>query len=354
MKKEKVVHFSLSTEILKSSKLNIDEVKGHLIDLALIFKEKFPNVVPTAINDLPTLEYIVSLSENLKKIKECEGFKEHISKYKGKQIHSNYFVTLLAGFLVSKVDTLVLEPKIGKKKKNPDIYVDLKGEEVCIECKLIDTQQFDYFEEHKHMFEVLSKYVNVPHQVSITYKKSLSDDEIKKLGKTLQQRVHLVTREGNIINNEDLEVNVIARAEYVDKRFSGGMGGIIENMSDNCRYPNHVFFKNGITMSLSGPKVDYSKILRYKLEKSRDQSYLKKPFILAIDATYMLGDLTENLRFLNTRFQPSMNTRFSGILLVSSGLRLEKNYREFKFISNPFAKYPVSKDFELLFTNSGH
>jgi hypothetical protein len=79
---------------------------------------------------------------------------------------------------------------------------------------------------------------------------------------------------------------------------------------------------------------------------------LKKSFILAIDANPMLGDLTENLRFLSTRFQPDRNTRFSGILLVRYASRLEKNYLVFSFISNPFAKYPVSKDFELLFNNS--
>jgi hypothetical protein len=347
--KDKVIHIELSKEILKSSKLTIDEVKQHFTDLAQIFKQHFTDLVPTTIRNLSKLEYIVSLSKNLKKLRECEGFEEHISKYKGEQIRSNYFVTSLAGFLVERVDKLVLEPEIEKKKKRPDIYVNFRGEEVYVECKVIETKQFDYYEEHKHMFEVLRKYIASPHQVSITYRRTLSDEELKRLGETLRKRVPLVKREGNIIDNEDLEVNVIPRSDYGDKRFTIIMGGITESLSENCSYPNHVFFKDGVTMSLSGPKVDYSKILRNKLEKSRPQSDVKKPYVLAIDATYMLGELTGNLRFLSTRFQPDRNTRFSGVLLARYTGNLEKNPFEFKFVSNPYAKYPVSKEFELLF-----
>ena len=97
--------------------------------------------------------------------------------------------------------------------------------------------------------------------------------------------------------------------------------------------------------------MNYSKILKKKIESSRNQSDEDKPYLLAINANNMLGSLTENLRYLATSFQPNMNTRFSGILLVNNTINSNgKNKLEVKFVSNPYSKYPISKKVEMLFT----
>ena len=90
--------------------------------------------------------------------------------------------------------------------------------------------------------------------------------------------------------------------------------------------------------------------LKKKIESSRDQSDDSQPYILAINANDMLGSLTENLRYLAKSFQPKMNTRFSGILLVNNTLNGNgKEKIDLKYVSNPYSKYPISKNVEMLF-----
>lgn len=341
----------VSKEILNSSNIIVEELQHHLIELKAILREKFEWVVPTQIYDLSTLQWIVDLSLRLHKLRNCEGFDRHIQVYTKGQVKSSYFVTVISSYLIDKVDSIILEPPINGKNKMSDILVNFQGKQVYLECKCIETEKFDYSQEHEHMFSILRKYVNVPHQISIRYKNSLSDTEIHQLGETLHKRVQLVTGGGRIINNADLEVQVMKREMYGNNQFSIVMTIFMQDLPENCIYPGHVYYKDGISMSVSGPKVDYSKVLKEKFKRSKRQSPDDQPYILVIDGNKMLGNLTENIRAISSSFQPNINTRFSGALLVKYERQVDNQNLNFSFnfISNPFARFPISKKFENLF-----
>jgi hypothetical protein len=353
---EKGSRISVSSEILKSANISMEQLQHYLIELRLILGTRFDLVIPMNIDDLPTLQWIISLSHRLQKLKQCDGFDRHIITYTRKQLHSSYFVTVIASYILAKVDDIILEPSMAGSIKKPDILANFRGEKVYLECKHIESSRFDYSEEHEHMSSVLRNYIDVPHQISITYKEPLADIELHTLGKTLQQRVNLVVADGRIVHNPNLEVQVIRRQAYADKRLSVTMSVITEDKYANCRYPGHIYIRNGLTLSLSGPKVDYSKVLKDKIRRSRKQSPYDKPYILIIDGNRMLGDFEENIRALSSAFQPKTNTRFSVAALVtyhhdivSSGIDLNIN---FYLVSNPFAKLPISGEFERLLHTS--
>ncbi|GAI87726.1 unnamed protein product, partial [marine sediment metagenome] len=166
--------------------------------------------------------------------------------------------------------------------------------------------------------------------------------------------VHQVKRDGKVINNDNLEVGVQIRETYLDQRIKIMLFGIMEDLNDHCRYPGHSYGADGHTISISGPRVDFAKVLRAKFNRSRGQYPENNPYILMIDGNLILGSQDANTRALASAFQPQVNTRFSAAVLVnyhSNFDNLNLIY-DFKVVPNPFAKFPISKEFERLFSRS--
>ena len=341
----------VSPEILKSTNISVEELRDNLTELKSILDTSFDLVVPRTINDTLTLWHLIDLSQRFQKLKQWDGFDRHIRTYTRRQLQSSYFVTVIASYLTDKVDSIVLEPTIAGRTKKSDILVNFQGEQIYLECKHIDTSQFDYSGQHEHMFLILRDYIDVPHQIDIRYKNSFTDRELHGLGETLKERANLITGDGKIIDNPNLEVQVQMREAYADKRISVILHAIIQDLHTNCYYPSHTYARDGITLSLSGPEVDYTKVLKNKINKSRSQSPPDQPYILMIGGNRILGGLTENIRALSSAFQPTTNTRFSAAALVTYHSRLGTSDLDLKFnlISNPFAKFPISREFSRLF-----
>ncbi|MFC1932273.1 hypothetical protein ACFLXU_01415 [Chloroflexota bacterium] len=353
--KKKQRQIQIVPAIMQTLKLTPQEVTTYFDEFSRLFRSKAAYLIPDKINDVMTLQWIIRLSQSMKILKQYEGFERHLNTYTKSQVKSSYFVTTIACYLVEKgVDDLILEPQIASTGKNPDILVNLKGEEVYLECKTIDSKQFDYLEEHNKMLEILHKYLNVPHQIDIRYKKSIPDTELHNLGKELHERLHHVKRDGKIINNDNFEVGVQVRDEYMPLTIKFSMFGIMEDLVDHCRYPSHSYGIDRHTISIGGPQVDFSKILRAKLSRSRKQYPDDKPYMLMIDGGIILGSQDANNRALASAFQPQVNTRFSAATLVDYHPTFESLglVYDFKVVPNPFAKFPISKEFEKLFYKS--
>ena len=358
---KKIVHKTqkqvmVSIEIMKSLNFSIEQLQSCIAYLGDVLGARLKYIIPDRINDSPTLQWIIRLSEDLKKLEGFEGFKSHINTYARTQVESSYFVTVVARYLSDKgVDDIIFDPQITVTGRKPDILVTYRGEQVYIECKVVSTAQFDYSKEHNHMLSILRNYIDVPHQLDIRYRKSLSDTELHNLGKVLQQRLNKVKGDGKIIDNENLEVGVLTRESYqagTTKLVLGG--GIMQDTNAKCNYPLSLCGIDGHSVLISGPKVDYSKILRSKIKRSRRQSPDNNPYLLMVDGNSMLGSLNDNIRAVSSAFQPETNTRFSGATLVTYYESLGSVELDFKFyfVPNPFAKFPVSKAFTSLFSSS--
>ena len=107
----------------------------------------------------------------------------------------------------------------------------------------------------------------------------------------------------------------------------------VNDLNENYFYPAHAYMIEGKSISIAGPLVDFSKVLKKKIKDSRKQSTYENPYILVIDSSWFLGDMKENIRTIQTSFQPNQNTRFSGVLFVKQMHMI----KEFKLISSTAA-----------------
>jgi hypothetical protein len=343
-------------DILQSAGLTERELDYHLGKL-FSYDCGFQKLIPSKIEDSGLLRWFVDLAQRLEKLSHCKGFDIHIGRYTNQRdAKSAYDVAIIATYLIDKADKIELEPAIEGEKYRADILVNKNGEDIYLECKSIDTRQFGYLDEHFKMFSVLRKHITTPHQIDMKYVSSLSDAELAALGREINERLRHVTTSGCIINNSNLEVSVLVRVP--NQVESGGplgvmLGGTLQHEHDQCFYPWHVFMEDNLKLSLSGPKVDFNKILRRRLGKSRRQAPSSKPYILMINCNNMLGSWSENIRAITTAFQPSRNTRFSATVLFTYINEPAKGLRfQFEVISNPFTKAVVSEAFKGLFTSS--
>lgn len=375
---------TIDEEVLKGSKLTLEEIDEILKGLRTIlgednFPKIFPNVDNLYIGSTPTLEYIISLYKNLKKLENCQGFESHISLYNNEeQFKHNYFVAYLAGFLLSEVDDIILEPDYDKssKDKSPkgDICLKLNGVEIYIECKTINTKQFNFLNKHIDAIRLSKKYENIGQRpITIFFKTetSFSMDCIEKLYKELNNKISKITSTKNtevIKDNENFKVIIYGNAGETEdvihindskfklpstigenESFSFHIGHKKENdivycesllfdENENCWYPGTILI--GKPICIGGPKVDIKKILFELIRKGRKKKIPDKPYILAIGMENVLGGNEDNKRTLESFFK-RYNKRYSGVLLFDN-----KDSKRFnlKLIKNQSAKNPIPID----------
>ncbi len=336
---------SISKAILGD--LPLDQLTSACNTLKRILGDKFSYFVPEQINDLATLNSILYWSKYLPKLEHADNFSKHLELYNKDQIASTQFVTRVASYFVDRVDSIVFEPVIDGGRNRADILIHYRGQQIYLECKSLDIS-YDYFAEHERIFCLLRPYLLSGYQVDIKYRNTPSEEDTHRLGKTLQERLPLVTGNGFIINNEDMELQVTKQETNADNPLCVCLTGISEDIDEQSKYPLHVFMQSRFAVSLAGPKVDFKSVIREKLRKSKKQYSAKDPFVLLIDANAMLGNLKENLKAVSTAFQPELNTRFSAAVLVSSFFSMKKPALDFTFnlVSNPYARVPVHQDFQ--------
>jgi hypothetical protein len=233
-----------------------------------------------------------------------------------------------------------------------DILILFQDQNIFIECKGIETNKHDYSKQHDYYFSILKPYfIGIPHEISITYQRELSEDSLRTLALGIVERIKSVSSNGKIIDNPDVSVNIIKREKPNNPQVKLYMAMIQENLDERCRYPGHVYGVDGITLSISGPKVSYERIFKEKIRRSRSQAPENSPYILMIDSNLMLGCLSDNIRALSTAFQPKANSRFSSAIIVEHNPRIGTPQTDFTFhvVNNPFAKYPVTDSLLRLF-----
>lgn len=378
---------SINTEIL--NEFDIDEIRESFLNLESIFKNNFPKLFPNktkrakiiSIDNTSILNSLIELSKNLSRLKNnqnCHGLEEHIKEYNDKnKLRHNCFVTLLAGFLISKVDSLELEP-ISRNKKRSDIKIKSGDIEIYIEHESININKYvsdiKYLKAHEYFATLLIKYLKeLPYGIDIIYECSFSLNYIEDLCKRINSFFPSVKSEGTIINDDYFNVHV-TRGLGECKEHASNIGYLQESGSDDfytimapnsrlksiikqdigakeiynkCRYgtvyhiaknyiyPMHQFFLGTGYITISGPKlgpdVDFKLVLKKKIEYARAQAPINKPYVLALNMEEELGGIEGNRKILENIFHPDCNTRYNGILLVNNNF-------DFEFIPNPYAK----------------
>ena len=327
--------------------VTFDGVKYYMDFLSGILKKRFLELVPTNIIDVQSLDRILTLYEVLSGLKNVSGFERHASEYNKSRFLSTLFVSRLALYLKDKVDDIELEPITPEEEGNPDIRIAIGDCNTYIECKNIESSQFSDIEEHRKIFKILDPYIEVPHQVSFSYKTTPSDAELHSLGESIRKLIPKVKTTGNIINNDNYVVNIQPRDAYGDPRFNVEMDMIIEDSNSGDRVPGHAFMEQGKTFAVNGPDVDYKKILQTRVKSARNQSVSNNIFITAINTDMMLGGMNENVRCIEALFQPDKNTRYSSVLFANN--EALTNNGKYMHIINPYAVTPVTDEITRIF-----
>lgn len=324
------------------------EVKSALTTLAeSLGAELFDRLVPERVNDISTLQTILDMSRKLRALEGCVGFRNHVSQYKTDSTAS-YFVTCLAYHLLPVVDSLTLEPEIPGGHKS-DILALLENQEVYIECKHpFSHRRADLFREHQRICGILLKYITVPHQVTLRYRETPSDEAVERLGTRLQAILESVTGNGTVLQSDGITVSVVTREAYGFRGFRAVIPGVSTDLYSRADDPCHVFFEEGKTVEICGPRFDEAATIARLVKKSRVQSPRGKPYVLAISTNGMLGELAEQVSSVRNAFQPRKNTRFSGVLLAGFPREIDETTAEFVevpkliWIPNPFAQYSLN------------
>ncbi len=338
---------SFNSGILQARGVTEDGLRYYLDRLSKILNKRFLEVVPTTVFDTQSLDRILTLHEILSSIKDLPGANRHFCEYTQPQFSATLFVSRFASFLKGKVDRIELEPITLDGEGNPDIKIERRGVTAFIECKNIETSQFNNQEEHKNVFDLFEKHINVPHQISLSYKNTPTEDQVNTLGASVHKLLKSVTSTGSIINNDDYSVHVQIRDEYGDPRISGMMEMIVEEVNSGERVPGHVFLENGKTIAIQGPEIDYKKILQAKIRDARNQHVSGAIFITAINSDLMLGSTKNNIRCVEAMFQPNQNTRYSCIVLANNRSLIGED--RWQTISNPYAAVPMNSTIDEIF-----
>lgn len=314
--------------------------------LSQCFGDDLTKVLPQQVTTAADLEWIVDTAARFESLRGCQGFSKHVALYAdGKD--SATFVAQLAASLVTAVDVLELEPDIPGRSARGDLRIDYQGQELFLECKNPGSQHDqDLLDDHLRIARQLLHVVPSGSQVDVWYTEQLSDEAWDDLGKSIASRVAAAAAPGALIDNSTVRVQLtrLESGTLVPPPAPGlemTVGGLAENLLDHEVVLFHALCTNQRTIGLYGPSVNhYEKTLERCMQASRSQAPVGRPYVLVVSSGFMTGKLAENVRKLNTRFQPDQNTRFSAVMLLNTIGPTSSVH----IATNPFAEQPLPQN----------
>ncbi len=301
------------------------------------FKEDIAFILPSSISNIFELNNFFKLHTQLSTLKDIKGFHEHCKQYKNDYTATN-FVSIFAEYLVSKVDDIELEPTIENQETKPDIRCMFNGNEIYFECKemnFIDHAKIKT--EHLELLEIFKKNIRGAGQYTVTYTESFNDESLLLHTKRIGERREQVKGNGTIYNSKnDKEIIKVEYRELespVPPEFNISLDLDMKMYTEaGHHFATSGFTRGNQTFLFQGPIIDYKTKIEKKIKKSSKQAVIGKSFFLVIPKESILGDFFEAKTHIENSFQPTKNTRFSGVIIV-------EHMKDVKciYIPNPFS-----------------
>jgi len=342
------IQIKTSQDILINRNTSIENLKERIQFLGTCLGKKYLNILPVNIAAPQEIDFIIYLSNIFRKLHANEGFKRHMKLYNKKELHAHMFVSATSSYICDFIDKLILEPITPPEEGNPDIELNDKGNRIYIECKTINTDKYYEHDNKMKITQMIFDEINTTNQITLFFKKNFTINELRNhiLDKQILHEIAHVKKESNIRVDQDISLNVIPRQTLGDKAIQSKLTIIMEDNTDGIRKPGYVVLKNGRSVGVFGPTVDFSKSLEGRRTKSRKQFVKNHPFILAIDSSTILGNPNDHDQYINKWFAPNKNTRYSGIMLVNIFKDTNNNETtKIKYYDNPYARNPYKPDF---------
>jgi hypothetical protein len=326
------------------SKLPKDLISRHFEFLIKTFKLDYKKYFPTSVTNESDLLFLIHLSRSLERLKDCDGFADHIKEFKN-GIESTYFVTIIADYLITQSSKLSLEPTSDGLQKKADILATINGQDIYFECK---NPQHDILspieKEHEEMYAALHSSVNKPCDVSITYQDTLTTKQLSDLGDFLKAKLPLVTGEGKILNYEGVKVEVTNVREQFTNIGDIRITRLWDNYQEKALHPGSIINRNGIAMMFFKTGVTAFKNIESQIRNSKNKVPKDKPLIAVIHAEGIPGKLIDNIEFVNSLFNENKYTSFNGVLFVRHCYTFQRLIEyQFHYVNNPFARNQLSQ-----------
>jgi hypothetical protein len=319
------------------------EVRQRIQHLVGLFKQDYEKLFPVEIGEHDFL-FLAHLSFALESLKTCRGFDSHLAEFRN-DVDSTYLVTVLAAYLLPRVRDLELEPEPAPSGKRADIRVELDNglHEVFFECKNPRREVLGLLrEEAEPMYEALRRHVTRPCDVTLAYWEPLSEDDLTRLGRFLEEKLPMVTGEGTILDREGIQVDVTRVREAWEDVGEVLVQMVLPNRRGDARNPITIINHDGIAMSFVKRGAPFAEIVEQQLRASRGKATRDAHLVLAVQSDLLTGPVDDNVRAVSSMFQPQKYTSFNGAVLMqwsyNFGGLIE---HEFDYVNNPYARNPV-------------
>lgn len=350
---EKRVHinFKLPKNWFDLKKIGLSDFQEMISFLRDAFGFRYTDIFATEILNTNQADNIYHTYQTLHTISNLAGFSRFVKLFNRNDSSGYLFSARTAALLKNKFD-VELEPITENNGRMPDLKVKIGSKPVFIECKTIDINKFYQKAEKKEIAKSIRSKIQTPNQITVFFNDSESIKILRKklIDKQFVKQILITKNELDLQTKEGLHINVIPRMEFADPDYFGYMQMIMEDNISGERKPGFVFQELGHSTGVFGPLIDFSSCLEKKRGKSRTQYVEGYPYILAIDASNILGDPSQNLRYIRRWFQPNINTRYSGILLCRMFSRNSNSYSvELDYLKNDYSRYSIDAKLERFF-----
>lgn len=332
--------YEFSMQALAAAGVSLEEAQNLLRTLGGILGRRVLDVVPMRLTDVNSVRTLVRLAETFEPIYRHPGFGRFKETIAPGQYESALFTARVAALLTKGSRGIVFEPEVDGTLKRPDLLVHIEEQSFYVECKQITVQSDAYLPEHRRIANLLAPHLDTPVQLTFTYQKPLTDAEWVSLAESVRQRLPYVTGPGRIIRNADVEVDVQPQSVSTLTDLELTISLLAHHEPKKAVYPGHIFARAGLNVVIEGPRVGSRQALKEQMRWAAHQAPPGQPFVLAVDASHLLGSYDDIQQFLYAQMQPGQNTRFSGVLLVDAPHHMGDD-RPLDFYRNPFARAPL-------------
>jgi len=280
--------------------------------------------------------YITELWENWKLIEPCKNSIKIIKRWK-EGLYEEGISTEL--FIFAHLINYGIVPELFPciENREPDCRINLNNQIIYIEITHRNRS-----ENYKKGIAIIGKVARLAGEMfkgshaKIAILRFPNDNELKKITDWLQNI-------GNI--NEDKLDNL---AYFYSDTFESSMS---KKDRLNKYIPPHSRYATFIGKGMKGTAGLYIDDIVAKeiLEREAQQLPKQYPGVICIDASSVSCGYENWIPLIKRRFQPSINTRISAVLLFSISLSNEKSLIKGSFLSNPYARYSIDSNIKCVF-----
>lgn len=320
------VKIRTTEEHLEQIGFSIEGVRAEVEYLTKCFRSKFTGFFGQEFRS-QDIDKVIFVSNILKKIENCSGFRRHLDQYSKTSFSDHLFTARVAAWLLDRGYNVEMEPElISPEGKEPDLLATLNGSEnFIVECKSIDISKFFRLENNREIADIVFDKVQTCDQLTLYLRQVFSPEDISNIfgNKDLVVDIHrlgMSADTSNLVVDESLTINIIRKPPIVGapENFPAvTLGMVLEDNTSKGRMPGFIFSKGGRSVGVFGPMPNYNNIWNRQRSKSKKQAVDGLPMIVMINGDNVLGSPELHKEYFQNVWLTEGNARCSGVGILN-------------------------------------